>query len=51
MKFLVLLSGCGLGDGSAIEEVILVYTILDKYSVNYTPVVQNINFTSVNHFT
>ena len=51
MKFLVLLSGCGLGDGSAIEEVILVYTVLDKYEVNHTPVAQNINFTSVNHLT
>ncbi len=51
MKFLILLSGCGLGDGSAIEEVILIYTILDKYGINYIPVAQNKYFTSVNHFT
>ncbi|NLY46569.1 MAG: hypothetical protein GX053_11395, partial [Tissierella sp.] len=44
-------SGCGLGDGSEISEVILVYAVLDKYAVNYTPVAQNIDFTSVNHFT
>lgn len=50
MKFLILLAGCGLGDGSAIEEVILVYYALDKYGINYLPVAQNINFTTVNHY-
>ena len=32
MKYLVLLAGCGLGDGSCIEEVILTYAALDKYA-------------------
>lgn len=27
MKYLVLLAGCGLGDGSCIEEVILTYVV------------------------
>ena len=36
MKCLVLLAGCGLGDGSCIEEVILTYTALDKYGCDYT---------------
>lgn len=51
MKFLILLSGCGLGDGSAIEEVILIYTVLDKCGISYLPVAQNKYFTSINHFT
>lgn len=51
MKFLILLAGCGLGDGSAIEEVILVYAALDKYNINYVPIAQNKSFTSVNHLT
>jgi enhancing lycopene biosynthesis protein 2 len=38
MKYLVLLSGCGLGDGSQIEEVILSYLILDKYKIEYQPI-------------
>ena len=31
MRYLVLLAGYGLGDGSCIEEVILTYVALDKY--------------------
>lgn len=51
MKFLILLAGCGLGDGSAIEEVILVYATLDKYNIKYVPIAQDKSFTSVNHLT
>ena len=51
MKYLVLLAGCGLGDGSCIEEVILTYTVLDKYGCDYTPVAENISVQSVNHLT
>lgn len=40
MKFLVLLAGCGLGDGSCVEEVILTYTALDQYGCDYTPVAE-----------
>lgn len=29
----VLLSGCGIGDGSQIEEVMLTYLALDKYGL------------------
>ena len=36
MKVAILLSGCGLGDGSQIEEVMLIYLALDKYGVDYT---------------
>jgi len=38
LKFAVLLAGCGIGDGSQIEEVIATYVALDKIGVNYTPV-------------
>ena len=38
MKYLVLLAGCGLGDGSCIEEVILTYVALDKYGCDYVDV-------------
>ena len=51
MKYLVLLAGCGLGDGSCIEEVILTYAALDKYGCDYTPVAENISVQSVNHLT
>lgn len=51
MKFLVLLAGCGLGDGSCIEEVILTYVALDKYGCDYTPVAEDIFVPSVNHLT
>lgn len=33
MKYLVLLAGCGLGDGSCIEEVILTYAALENMGV------------------
>ena len=51
MKCLVLLAGCGLGDGSCIEEVILTYTALDKYGCDYTPVAEDLSVPSVNHLT
>ena len=51
MKCLVLLAGCGLGDGSCIEEVILTYTALDKYGCDYTPVAEELSVPSVNHLT
>ena len=51
MKYLVLLAGCGLGDGSCIEEVILTYAALDKYGCDYTPVAEDIFVQSVNHLT
>lgn len=37
----VLLSGCGIGDGSQIEEVILTYLALDKYGVDYVCIAPN----------
>lgn len=51
MKFLVLLAGCGLGDGSCVEEVVLTYTALDKYGCDYTPVAEDISVHSMNHLT
>lgn len=51
MKYLVLLAGCGLGDGSCIEEVILTYTVLDKYGCDYTPTAEDASVQSVNHLT
>ena len=51
MKCLVLLAGCGLGDGSCIEEVILTYAALDRYGCGYTPVAEDISVPSVNHLT
>ncbi len=47
MKYLVLLAGCGLGDGSCIEEVILTYVALDKYGCDYTPVAEDVSMQSV----
>lgn len=47
MKCLVLLAGCGLGDGSCIEEVILTYVALDKYGCDYTPVAEDVSIQSV----
>lgn len=35
MSIGVLLSGCGIGDGSQIEEVVLTYLALDKYGIDY----------------
>lgn len=51
MKFLVLLSGCGLGDGSQIEEVMLTYLVLDKYGAEYDPAAVDMIATGVNHLT
>ena len=51
MKCLVLLTGCGLGDGSCIEETVLTYTALDKYGCDYLPVAENIQAPAVNHIT
>lgn len=51
MKHLVLLAGCGLGDGSCIEEVILTYAVLDRYGCEYTPAAEDISVSSVNHLT
>ncbi len=51
MRFLVLLAGCGLGDGSCIEEVILTYTALDRYGCDYTPVAEDVSVPSVDHLT
>lgn len=49
MKWLVLLAGCGLGDGSCVEEVVLSYAALDKYHCDYTPVAENISVSSIDH--
>ena len=51
MRYLVLLAGCGLGDGSCIEEVILTYAVLDRYRCDYTPIAEDILVPSVNHLT
>lgn len=51
MKSLVLLAGCGLGDGSCIEEVILTYLALEQYKWSYQPVAYDINMPSINHIT
>lgn len=52
MKVAVLLSGCGIGDGSQIEEVILTYLALDKYQVDYICVAPDKNqLHTFNHFT
>ena len=47
MKYLVLLAGCGLGDGSCIEEVILTYAALDKYGCDYTPVAEDVSIQGI----
>lgn len=52
MKFAVLLSGCGIGDGSQIEEVMLTYLALDKYKADYISVAPNKNqYHTFNHYT
>ena len=51
MNCLVLLAGCGLGDGSCIEEVVLTYAVLDKYHCSYTPAAENISVPSIDHLT
>ena len=50
MKFLILLTGCGIGDGTAIEELMSIYITLDKNNVEYTPIAEDKNFRSINHF-
>ena len=42
MNCLVLLSGCGVKDGSCPEEVALTYTALEKYGCAYQPVADDI---------
>lgn len=50
MRIGVLLCGCGVGDGSQIEEVILTYLALDKYKVDYMSIAPNKNqFHTINH--
>lgn len=51
MKWLVLLAGCGLGDGSCVEEVIATYIALDKYHCDYLPIAENILVSSIDHVT
>ena len=52
MKIGILLSGCGLGDGSQIEEVMLTYLALDKYGVDYIAFVTNkMQYDVINHYT
>lgn len=48
----VLLSGCGIGDGSQIEEVLLTYLALDKYGLDYLPLAPNkFQHQVINHLT
>ncbi len=51
MNTLVLLAGCGLGDGSCIEEVVLTYTVLDKYRHPYTIAAVDMDAPCVDHRT
>lgn len=51
MNALVLLAGCGLGDGSCVEEVILTYTVLDKYGHSYAIAAVDMDVPSVDHRT
>ncbi len=51
MKSLVLLAGCGLGDGSCIEEAILTYLALEQSNCSYQPVAYDMNMPSINHIT
>ena len=51
MKSLVLLAGCGLGDGSCIEEAILTYLALEKYNCPYQIVAVDMQAASINHIT
>ena len=49
MKALVLLAGCGLGDGSCIEETVLTYLALERYQCTYPAVAVDMPTISVNH--
>ena len=52
MKIAVLLAGCGIGDGSQIEEVIITYISLDKIGASYVPVALNTDQKrTLNHLT
>ena len=51
MNCLVLLSGCGVKDGSCPEEVALTYTALEKYGCAYQPVADDIPVLTVDHLT
>ena len=51
MNALVLLAGCGVGDGSCVEEVILTYTVLDKYGHSYAIAAVDMDVPSVDHRT
>lgn len=51
MKCLVLLTGCGVKDGSCPEEVVLTYTALEKYGCTYLPVADDVMIPTVNHVT
>lgn len=49
MNVLVLLAGCGLGDGSCIEEVVLTYLALEKHGCSYEAAALDMQAPSVNH--
>jgi len=52
LKIGILLSGCGLGDGSQIEEVMLTHLALDKYGVDYIAFAPNkVQYDVINHYT
>ncbi len=49
MKSLVLLAGCGLGDGSCIEETVLTYLALEKHHCSYQIAAADMQAGSINH--
>ena len=51
MNILILLAGCGLGDGSCIEETVLTYTVLDKQGHAYAIAALDLDAPSVDHRT
>ena len=51
MNSLVLLAGCGLGDGSCVEETILTYLALEKYNCPYQIAAVDMQAVSINHIT
>lgn len=51
MNCLVLLSGCGVKDGSCPEEVALTYTALEKYGCAYQTVADDIPVLTMDHLT